>query len=95
MLLVAHDPGVRLLERRAVRRGLARRLLLGSLVRVQVAGEVLVHEPRGIQVLDLERSELRAQSFAQRPRWRAHGVTLDDRASACDYGPFSVASRRA
>jgi hypothetical protein len=30
-----------------------------------------------------------------RPRWRAHGVKLDDRASACDYGPFSVASRRA
>jgi hypothetical protein len=32
-------------ERRAVRCGLARGLLLGCLVRVQVAEEVLLHEP--------------------------------------------------
>jgi hypothetical protein len=40
-------------------------LLLGSLVRVQVAGEVPVHEPLRIEVLDLEAGELRAQSFRQ------------------------------
>ena len=52
-------------EGRAVRRGLARGLLLGSLVRVQVAEDVLVHELPGIEVLDLEAGGLRAQSFPQ------------------------------
>src|SRR6185312_6166840 len=45
--------------------GLASGLLLGSMVRVQVAGEMLVHEPFGIQVLDLEVGELWAQPFPQ------------------------------
>ena len=35
----------------------------GSLVRVQVAEDVLVHELLGIEVLDLEAGELRAESF--------------------------------
>jgi hypothetical protein len=48
-------------ERRAVRCGLR----LGSLVRVRVAEEVLVHEPLGIQVLGLEVGELRAKSLPQ------------------------------
>jgi len=43
-------------ERRAVRRG----LLLGCLVCVQVAEEVPLREPPGVQVLDLEAGELRA-----------------------------------
>jgi hypothetical protein len=50
-------------EGRAVRRGLAGGLLLGSLVRVQVAGEVLMRELLGIEVLDLEAGELRVQTF--------------------------------
>ena len=52
-------------ERRPVRCGVGRGLLLGCLVRVQVAEEVLLHEPLGVQVLDLEVGELRAQSFPQ------------------------------
>src|SRR6266571_6557208 len=48
-------------ERRAVRCG----LLLGCLVCVQVAEEVLLREPPGVQVLDLEVGQLRAQSFSQ------------------------------
>src|SRR5260370_13282594 len=47
-------------ERRAVRCG----LLLGCLVCVHVAEEVLVREPLGIQVLDLEVGQLPAQSFS-------------------------------
>jgi hypothetical protein len=41
-------------------RGLPGWLLLGLLVLVQVVEEVLLHEPLGIQVLDLEVGELRA-----------------------------------
>jgi hypothetical protein len=48
-----------------IRRSLAGGLLLGFLVRVQVAEDVLVHEPLGIEVLDLEAGELRAQSLPQ------------------------------
>ena len=44
---------------------LARGLLLDRLVRVQVAEEVLVYEPLGVQVFDVEAGELRAQSFPQ------------------------------
>ena len=50
-------------ERRTVRYGLARGLLLGSLVRVQVAEEARLHQPPGIEVFDLEAGEFRARSF--------------------------------
>src|SRR5216684_6533691 len=56
-------------ERRAVRCG----LLLGCLVCVQVAEEVLVREPLGIEVLDLEVGWLRAQSVPQ----IVHGALSD------------------
>src|SRR6516164_206405 len=48
-------------ERRAVRCG----LLLGCLVCVQVAEQLLVREPLGIEVLDLEVGQLRAQPVPQ------------------------------
>ena len=50
---------------RAVRCGLAHGLLLGCLVPVELVEQVLLDEPLGVQVLDLEVGELRSQSFPQ------------------------------